>query len=320
MLIVTNGDMAAERIRTLGLDAETLPWRDVLHDGPVRLAPTLQAQSAARARVLAAMSGRPEAEVAADMAARDALFLDRLGCDRVELWFEHDLYDQLQLVQILDAAAAAGEAADLRIVQTDAHLTALDDAAFRALADAAAPLPEAVLTEAQAVWAAFTAPDPTALDRMSTETFTLPHLGPALRRLIAEYPDQITGLPASMAMAASFLMATPMTIAELFRETQAAEDAAFMGDLSFAILIDGIAQCPSPLLQAASGGPLAPVAPGGREAFAQRATLTPFGLAVLTGAQNHLTANGIDRWIGGVHLTTDACWARSAETGRLALA
>ena len=69
MLIVTNGDMAAERIRTLGLDAEVLPWRDVLHDGPVRPAPTLQAQSAARAGFLAAMSGRPEAEVAAGVVA-----------------------------------------------------------------------------------------------------------------------------------------------------------------------------------------------------------------------------------------------------------
>lgn len=320
MLIVTNGDMAAERIRALGLDADVLPWRDVLHDGPVRPAPSLQAQSAARAGFLAAMSGRSEAEVAADMAARDALFLDRIGRSRVELWFEHDLYDQLQLVQILDAAAAAGRAVDLRIVQTDAHLTALDDAAFRALAGAAAPLPDTALAEAQAVWAAFTAPDPTALDRLSGAAFQLRHLGPALRRLIAEYPDAVTGLPASMAMAASFLMATPMTIAELFRETQAAEDAAFMGDRSFAILIDGIAQCPEPLLQSQSGGPLAPVAGGGREAFAQRATLTPFGLSVLTGARNQLDANGIDRWIGGVHLTTDACWARSAETGRLALA
>ena len=31
MLLVTNGDSAAERIEEAGLAGELLPWRDVLH-------------------------------------------------------------------------------------------------------------------------------------------------------------------------------------------------------------------------------------------------------------------------------------------------
>ena len=40
-------------------------------------------------------------EIAADFAARDAVLSAHSGFDRIELWFEHDLYDQLQLVQVL---------------------------------------------------------------------------------------------------------------------------------------------------------------------------------------------------------------------------
>ena len=35
MLFITNGDFAAGRIAASGLTGEILPWRDVLHEGPV---------------------------------------------------------------------------------------------------------------------------------------------------------------------------------------------------------------------------------------------------------------------------------------------
>ena len=34
-LIVTNGDSAAERLREAGIKGHIIPWRDMLHDGPV---------------------------------------------------------------------------------------------------------------------------------------------------------------------------------------------------------------------------------------------------------------------------------------------
>ncbi|MGI9511113.1 MAG: hypothetical protein ACR2QJ_17380 [Geminicoccaceae bacterium] len=34
-LVITNGDSAADRLRAAGCKAGILPWRDVLHDGPV---------------------------------------------------------------------------------------------------------------------------------------------------------------------------------------------------------------------------------------------------------------------------------------------
>jgi hypothetical protein len=60
--------------------------------------------------------------------------------------------------------------------------------------------------------------------------------------------------------------------------------------------------------------------PNGTRIFAPRSTddarrfwertvhLTPFGSDVVRARSNAVQANGIDRWIGGVHLTTDQMW------------
>ena len=50
-LIITNGDSAVDGLRAAGIAAEILPWRDILHDGPVPDLP-LEELSRVRARWL----------------------------------------------------------------------------------------------------------------------------------------------------------------------------------------------------------------------------------------------------------------------------
>ena len=47
-------------------------------------------------------------EVLRDFEPRDAAIDEAAGADEVVLWFEHDLFDQLNLIWLLDALAAAG--------------------------------------------------------------------------------------------------------------------------------------------------------------------------------------------------------------------
>ena len=54
MLHLTNGDHAADVIRALGLPGEVVPWRDVLHEGPVPAGLAMPELSAVRARFVAA--------------------------------------------------------------------------------------------------------------------------------------------------------------------------------------------------------------------------------------------------------------------------
>jgi hypothetical protein len=49
---------------------------------------------------------------------------------------------------------------------------------------------------------------------------------------------------------------------------------------------------------------------------AQGVTLTPFGRDVLAAHADHVTVNGVDRWVGGVHLRgPDVEWRWDAENG-----
>ena len=100
--IVTNGDHAADALRTAFPGRAVLPWRDALVEGPVPDLPEDEFRDLRADYLASAFNLAPET-VRADFAARDRDFADMLaGGDGVALWFETDLHDQLQLLEILD--------------------------------------------------------------------------------------------------------------------------------------------------------------------------------------------------------------------------
>src|SRR4051812_6652016 len=100
MLHVTNGDSAVGAIRASGARGEILPWRDILHEGPVPARLDDAELRDVRARFLAGAGSTDAAAAEADMARRDEAIATASG--EIVLWFESDLYDQLQLLQVLD--------------------------------------------------------------------------------------------------------------------------------------------------------------------------------------------------------------------------
>src|SRR6476619_1101175 len=99
MLHITNGHSVG--IPQTGISGEVLYWLDMLHEGPVPAGLTFEEMSAVRARFLMT-SGWGDGGVRSDFALRDAQLAGWAGHEEVVLWFEHDLYDELQLIQILD--------------------------------------------------------------------------------------------------------------------------------------------------------------------------------------------------------------------------
>ena len=102
VLHITNGDVVATGLRNAGVEGLVVPWRDMLHDGPVAAGLSLEEQSRSRARFLAGLLDEPYVELLESFRSRDRQLATFRNCDEVWLWFEHDLYDQLQLLQILD--------------------------------------------------------------------------------------------------------------------------------------------------------------------------------------------------------------------------
>jgi hypothetical protein len=194
---VTNGDSTAAGLKEGGAPGEVLAWRDVLHEGPVpALAPAALAR--VRSRFLADATGVPFDSTYRDLRARDAALVASPG--EVVLWFEADLYDQLQLVQVLDRLAGARRQVTLVAVGEYpgiAHFGGLGELSgdrLVALRETAATAVDAGAFElARRAWAAFTAPDPSELGQLRGEhSPVLRHLSEAVERLLQEYPGPAT--------------------------------------------------------------------------------------------------------------------------------
>ena len=88
------------------------------------------------------------------------------------------------------------------------------------------------------------------------------------------------------------------------------EESIYMGDLSFWDNMRRLVECPRPLV-AANVQPREGRLPSGTLA------LTADGAAVLAGRADHIAFNGIDRWMGGVRLTSERLWRWTGSTLRL---
>jgi hypothetical protein len=323
ILHVTNGDAAAEPLRRAGLGGEVLAWRDVLHEGPVPAGLAPAELNRVRARFLADAGWAAFDEVRADLEARDAeLAAAAAGGGEVVLWFEHDLYDQLQLLQVLDRLADA-EAARARVslvcigefpgVEPFHGLGQLGPEQLASLHPGRAPVTGAQRALARAAWAAFRAPDPTEIERvLAGDTAALPFLRGALLRHLEQFPAVGDGLARTERQVLEALATGASTPGEVFAADQAREERVFMGDTTLWAYVAGLAAGPEPLLRAADGAPLRLPE---RE---RRLEPTERGLAVLRGEADRLAAGGVDRWLGGVHLRGASPWRWDRAARRLA--
>lgn len=133
-LHVTNGDILADRLKTIGIDGYVLPWREVLHEGTIADYQSVDGVgrhtfNTDRAAIIDYRGwGRAEV-VVEEMNQRDAILLDPRWKE-VVLWLEHDLFDQLIASQVLTLLWRSGRAAhiDVRLTQPSRHLNYLTDA------------------------------------------------------------------------------------------------------------------------------------------------------------------------------------------------
>ena len=206
MLHITNGDCAVAVLQAAGMRGEIVPWRDVLHEGPVRADLPLEALSAERARFIAEAGWAPLDDVARSFQERDQAFRRADEHDEIVLWFEHDLYDQLQLIQVLDGLY--GQARVCIVCEAEYLGPMAPDRAAELFA-LRSPVTKRHYNEARAAWTAFRAPDPLGI---ATESRALPFLAAAMRRHLEEYPWTTDGL------------------SRLQRDLDAKEDPVFLGD------------------------------------------------------------------------------------------
>ena len=292
-------------------------WDDILHDGPVPAGFDADALREVRADFIASMGWSTRDEVTSRFAKRDAQLDAAHDSDEIVLWFENDLYDQLQLIQILDRLADP-PAARVTLVQTDRPLGHVKEP-FGELFARRSSVSTDQLALARTAWQAFTSSDPHSIEALTlvpavagnaaTVRPPLPYLGPALHRFLEEYPGVQDGVSRSQRQVLSALEAGERHLGDVFRESASLEPAIYLGDWSFVAYVRELVEAPTPLIEATGEGQLY---------GHHQLRLTRAGRDVIGGRADHVRLNGVDRWLGGVHLHGhDVPWRWDPAAGRL---
>ena len=313
LMHVTNGESAGNTLRQTTLGGAVLPWQDVLHVGPVPAVPRRELLRL-RAGFLAEAGWGSRRAILGSLERRDAQLLSafRDGIE-VVLWFEHDLYDQLQLLDVLSLAKGADATPELVVVGSFPGKPS-----FRGLGELTADELEILwperrkastetLAAAAEAWDAFRAPEPSGLEELAhREQPELPFLAPALLRLLEELPAPGDGLSGTERRALAAVAAGETTPREAFLAAQDAEPAPFLGDTWFYSALAELGVGPNRLVETAKGEPLPPAPPlGDAQRFVGAPIhLTATGERVLAGEANRVELLGIDRWVGGTHLSS----------------
>jgi hypothetical protein len=301
-LHVTNGDGALYLLKKAGVLGTHLAWRDALNEGPVPAGLSLEQTSALRARYFAERGYDNPIKLIHEFQRRDAQIRHAQEFDEVVLWFEHDLYDQLQLLQSLTALEELElEPGRVSVVQTDHYLSGMTVDEIFPLLPKRRTATAAVFKSARRTWQRFTSSSPQDLYAAAGEdAIGLPFLRAALQRLCEEYPWKRDGLSRSQRQALYAVAQGPGGTEELFARAQAREEAYFLSERVFEKMLTDLASAPGALIEE------------------EEARLVPsaLGRRVLAGDADWLDERAIDRWIGGVHLVPGELTRWDDDTGR----
>jgi hypothetical protein len=291
VLHVTNGDSTTATMELAGIAGEHMSWRDILHEGPVPDLPPEELRRV-RAEYLATIAAAGPTDIEAELLGRDERLAGAVAsCEPVVLWFEHDLYDQLQLIQILAGLPDFPTCVELICVGSfpgRPDFKGLGELEPDELASLW-PVRGAVTPEhvhlARAAWDALRGDDPHAVVRVAaTPDERLPHLAPALRRLLEELPGTRDGLGRSERHLLEAVAGGARSRVDAFLAATLAEEAPFMGDRTAFERLEGL----EGLVR--SNGEL---------------ELTDDGRAVLASEKDRVELIGFDRWLGGLHVRAD---------------
>jgi hypothetical protein len=239
--------------------------------------------------------------------------------DEVVIWLSHTLSNQLILIKMLDwfshrdlsgvklslicIGRYPGMDRFVGLGQLHANQLAL-------LAGTRLPVGEAQYRTARAAWNAFTSPDPTVIEQfLATGSSALPFIDAALRRHLEQFPSAGNGLSLTERHALSVLREQgSLSGSRLFVAVRDLEEQVFMGDRSFYRTVAHLSAVSHPLVQISDT----------LQHRLGEVTITETGRKVLEGRADHIDLNGIDRWLGGVHLKGGkAVWRWDPVSGRI---
>lgn len=316
-LIITNGDEAVTSIKNAEIEAEFLPWNDFLHEGPVILKSEIEETSKIRAEFITKLGFGNAAEVQKKFTERDQKLKEIENYENIILWFEHDLYDQLQLLQILNWLSNNEINSNIFLICEDQYIGESSTDLLAKNYSVKEELPEKTIKLGSELWRIFCSDNPKEFEKINElDTRQLPFINNAVKRLLQEFPDEYSGLSRSEVQILKIIEEEGKTPVEIFKIFMEMENPKYHGNRIVFNYIHRLCSSEHPLLKYSSGTKSFPT--GSEEKFLKEIVeITPKGKEVLHGRKNNLSVNGIDKWIGGVHLNRNNVWVRKKSDGKL---
>ncbi|RKN85796.1 sigma-70 family RNA polymerase sigma factor [Paenibacillus ginsengarvi] len=312
MLHIVNGDSVAEKLRGV-VTGDILVWREVYPDGPVFVDAAEPVNRSARARYLEQTIGVPSEQFIRMSEEQEAKLANFREYGEIVLWFEHDLFDQTMLCQLLHyfsrqtlgrthlSLLCIGEYPGIPLFRGLGQLTPDQ---LGTLHGTWQQMGAAELELGAAVWEAYCASTPLPLlELLQGDTSALPFVRDAFLLHLARFPSAGRGIGIVERLTLEKVAGGVHSPLTLFRQVGDELHGLGMGDLSYWHCLAKMSRGPHPLLhaEALTAFPsFSDPAPSFRDCtFA----LTEFGRRVLAGEEDWVVSAGIDEWYGGVHLS-----------------
>ncbi|MCY9661995.1 DUF1835 domain-containing protein [Paenibacillus chondroitinus] len=301
-LHIVNGDAFGDKLRKSSIDGEILVWRESLYEGPIGMRMSDSLLLPIRASYMFQKHGIPE-DLFTSTTLHQEKQLDMVSdeASEVVLWFDQDLFDQLMLCYLLTRLSSLdGGLIRLSLIQYDQKIEHQIPQLYSELS----PITEGQLNLAAKVWSAYSASEPLSLAVLMGEDLSeLPFLKRALEANLGRYPSMQNGLSSLEQLILEEIDRTDVSLYSLFQHVSEKASDFGLGDMQFWGMLEQLRLCEHPLVSLTGGDRLPQYGEPLPVQFENwRVSLTDAGKLVLTGKEDHIALNGIDDWIGGVHL------------------
>ena len=325
MLHIHNGDSSASIAKQSSLSGEHFAWRESLITGPTPAGVGGNEWRRVRAQHLSQAYGVDLQECERSLLEQEKKLSSFAEHDEVILWFEHDLFCQTNLLYLLNWFAKQDTGSTkLSLICIGAFpgkenfrgLGELDTEQLASLFPGRQQVTTSQLKLAELAWQAYCSPDPAEIEKVAQTADHLPLLAPALRAHLRRFPSTKNGLGSIENKGLELIQEGSKTFTDLFPRFGDAEPIYGFGDAQFWLALHGLSSGVQPLIRIEKGksgkGELRPDI-----VHNAKFELTEPGKAVLRGDADFVKLNGIELWLGGVHLSPGNLWRWDETAGTI---
>jgi Domain of unknown function (DUF1835) len=330
------GDYAADILRNSTVPGDVQVWMEIFIEGPTPGNVSEEEWRRVRAEFIStqyftAMSMESALQGADD---RYKNLEKAKNYEEVILWFDACMFDQTLMIHLIDRLAkidlgdtklsliCAGECPGFELFNGFGELTPEQMAPFF---DTRHEISNEEIKLAGDAWKAFTSDNPRDIEKIiAGDCSVLPYLANALKRFLQKYPSTENGLNRTQNQIMKAVTGGAIKLMELFIAVSSMEERPFMGDTSLWQFIHDLATAPIPLLDVTGPENLDALSKVDREPLTSKElrkweiSTTDVGKKVMNNKEDFIRLNGINCWLGGVHLRgDDAQWRWDEQSGKV---